>query len=177
MNSHYDSNQPGQYQQGGPVNNGTPHLVGPPPRKRRAGKIVLIVVGVCTLGIIGVVSCTAAMFNGAINAADNAPHVQPTDPEPGPAVPTTKPVEKAPARGVHDGTLFVGKDVLPGTYVTTVPADSLACYWARLKDTDGELGSVIANKLGEPGGQMVLTIKKTDYAVEVRCDGAKWTKR
>ncbi|NUO56012.1 MAG: hypothetical protein HOV78_05075 [Hamadaea sp.] len=149
------------------------------PAKRPASKLVIAVVSFCMLGIVGVVSCTAAMFNGAIgaaNRADSAPQVAPPASEPGPPVPSTKPVEKAPTRGLRDGMLFVGKDVFPGTYSTTVPDGAVGCYWARLKDTDGELESVIANHVAM-AGPISITVKKSDYAVEVRCEGAKWTKR
>jgi hypothetical protein len=152
----------------------------PPPRKRRTGRVVAIVVGLCLLGILTVGSCTALMFDGAIDAtkADSAPHITPPSTPPGPAVPspTTKPGTKkvAPSTVPRDGMLFVGKDVKPGTYRTTVPADSFGCYAARLKDTDGELTSIIANHLYTAGSQAVLTVKATDYAVEVRCDGARW---
>lgn len=153
----------------------------PPPRRpKRPGRVVGIVVGLCLVAIALVGGCTALVFDGAIGAtkADTAPHVQPTASKPGPAVPTptTKPGTKkvAPVTVPRDGTLFVGKDVKAGTYRATVPADALACYTARLKDTDGELDSIISNKIYEAGTQAVLTIKATDYAVEVRCDGAKW---
>lgn len=157
----------------------------PPPRKpKRAGRVVGIVVGFCLVAIALVGGCTALMFDGAIDASkgDSAPHVQPPASEPGPAVPspTTKPGTKpgtkkpAPPTTPRDGMLFVGKDVKPGTYRTTVPADSFGCYAARLKDTDGELTSIITNHLYEAGAQAVLTVKRTDYAIEVRCDGAKW---
>ncbi len=154
----------------------------PPPRRpKRPGRVVGIVVGFCLVAIALIGGCTALVFDGAIGATtgpDSAPHVVPTPSKPGPAVPspTTKPGAKkvTPAPVPRDGVLFVGKDVKAGTYRATVPADSLACYAARLKDTDGELDSIISNKIYEAGTQAVLTIKATDYAVEVRCDGATW---
>lgn len=165
------------YAQGGHIPP-APHVGPPAKRKRRGLRVVVAVVTICTLGIIGVVSCTALMFNGAIDATRD--DVRPVPSEPGPkvpqATPSTKPVEKAPPRGLRDGMLFVGKDVLPGTYSATVPDGSVGCYWARLSDTDGELESVIANHVAM-AGPVSITIKPKDYAVEIRCSGAKWTKR
>lgn len=152
----------------------------PPPRKRRRAGKVLLTIFLAPFAVIAGVGIVLALFSipRAQQAADNAPHVQPTESEPGPAVPspTTKPGAKkvTPAAVPRDGVLFVGKDVKAGTYRTTVPADSIACYAARLKDTDGELDSIISNHLYEPGAQAVLTVKRTDYAIEVRCDGARW---
>jgi len=171
----YGQVPPEHFRQGGPVRE-----LPKPPKRRRTGRVVVLVVVFCLLGIITVGSCTALMFDGAVDAgkADSAPQVKPTESEPGPAVPspTTKPGPKkvAPSTVPRDGVLFVGKDVKPGTYRTTVPADSLACYAARLKDTDGGIDSIISNNLYEPGAQAVLTVKRTDYAIEVRCDGARW---
>lgn len=170
----YGQVPPEHFRPGGPIR----EL--PKPKRRRTGRVVAIVVGFCLLGIVTVGSCTALMFDGAIDATsgDSAPHVQPPVSEPGPAVPspTTKPGTKkvAPSTAPRDGMLFVGKDVKPGTYRTTVPADAIGCYAARLKDTDGGIDSIISNNLFEPNTQAVLTVKRTDYALEVRCGGARW---
>jgi hypothetical protein len=64
---------------------------------------------------------------------------------------------------------LVGTDIKPGTYRSS--ADD-SCYWARLKNTNGDLDSILANS---NGGNQVVTIKKTDKAFEsARC--APWTK-
>lgn len=150
----------------------------PPKPKRRIGRVLLVLCFAPFAVLLGV-GLVMALFSVPLahNAADKAP-VESTRPsaEPGPKVPA-KPVEAAPQLVPHDGTLFVGKDVRPGTYIATVPADSLGCYTARLKDTDDDIDSIISNHIGEPGAQTVLTVKATDYAIEVRCDGAKWTRR
>jgi hypothetical protein len=69
----------------------------------------------------------------------------------------------------EDGVYLVGVDIKPGTYRNGNEAD---CYWARLKNTDGDLDGIIANG---NGGNQVITIKKTDKAFETRYCGA-WTK-
>jgi hypothetical protein len=107
---------------------------------------------------------------------------------PGPAVTVTAPAPAAktvqvpgPARTVtaappgpkaaieEDGTWLVGTDIKPGTYRSSSNAD---CYWARLKNTSGDLAAILANG---NGGNQVVTVKKTDKAFEsARC--APWTK-
>jgi hypothetical protein len=46
------------------------------------------------------------------------------------------------------------------------------CYWARLKNGNGELGDIRANNIGE--GQMILNVQNGDGFVEVR--GCTFTK-
>ena len=58
---------------------------------------------------------------------------------------------------IEDGTWIVGVDLKPGTYRSD-PDDS--CYWARLRDFEGDLDSIIANDL--PSGRAIVTISKSD---------------
>lgn len=85
--------------------------------------------------------------------------------QPAPTQETTEPVET-----INEGTYEVGVDIQPGKYKTK--GDDL-CYWARLKDTDGGLDSIIANHIGD--GAQTVTIKKTDAAFETRGCG-EWKK-
>lgn len=62
-----------------------------------------------------------------------------------------------------DGTYEVGKDIQPGTYVSSTP-DSGNCYWARMKGTSGSLDDIIANN--NSAGQSVVTIAPTDKVFE-----------
>lgn len=80
------------------------------------------------------------------------------------ASPTAAPA--GPANAIpEDGMYLVGKDIKPGTY--KAPA-SENCYWARLKNGDGDLDSIIDNNVSD--GQQVVTIRKADYAFETeRC--------
>lgn len=88
---------------------------------------------------------------------------------PGPVKTVTAPPPGPAVAIAEDGTWLVGKDIKPGTYRST--SDD-TCYWARLKDTDGDLDSILANS---NGGNQVVTIKKSDNAFEsARC--APWTK-
>jgi hypothetical protein len=93
-----------------------------------------------------------------------------------PATPVVTPEQAPPpapaARSIGPGTYLVGRDITPGSYRTTGPTDSLPCYWARLKDTTGDFGTIIAN--GLPQGQTTITIKKGDGAVEFS-GSCEWT--
>jgi hypothetical protein len=58
----------------------------------------------------------------------------------------------------------VPTDVKPGTYHTTVPDDSLACYWHRAKSAEGDVDSILANDNVDSGGHVIVTVAKTDKA-------------
>ena len=68
-----------------------------------------------------------------------------------------------------DGIYLVGTDIKPGTYRNGPEGD---CYWARLRNTNGDLDSIIANN---NGGNQVVTIKRTDKAFETSNCGT-WRK-
>jgi hypothetical protein len=107
--------------------------------------------------------------DSAVSASETIPDTVPKD------TPTpTKPVAKKPAVKAApkvatipgDGTFVVGTEIQPGKYKTAGPSeDSFGmCYWARMKDTDGDFEGIIAN--GNPAGQTTITIKKTDGAFQ-----------
>lgn len=84
---------------------------------------------------------------------------------------TVKPQPKATIGG--DGTYEVGKDVQPGTYVSSAP-DSGNCYWARMSGTSGSFSDIIANN--NSAGQSVVTIAPTDKVFETSgCND--WSRR
>lgn len=55
------------------------------------------------------------------------------------------------------GTYLVRVDVLPGTYVAR---GGSSCYCARLRNSTGELGGIIAN--ANPRGRTIVTIAPSD---------------
>jgi hypothetical protein len=70
--------------------------------------------------------------------------------------------DEAPADEIPgDGTYIVGQDIKPGRYRAS---GGETCYWARLKDTEGGIDSIIANNISP--GQSVVTIKPTDAAFQ-----------
>ncbi|KAA2256729.1 hypothetical protein F0L68_26105 [Solihabitans fulvus] len=96
------------------------------------------------------------------------PHVVTT----APPAPTTA---AGPATEIAPGTYVVGVDIAAGTYRTKGPADSRVpfCYWARLKDTSGNIDAITAN--GNPQGPTTVTVAATDKAFETSgC--STWTK-
>lgn len=74
------------------------------------------------------------------------------------------------ANSLMSGTLEVGKDVKPGTYSTAAGESSFGCYWARLRNFDGEMDSIIANGNVEPGQRGRFTVKKSDKGLELNGD-------
>jgi hypothetical protein len=63
--------------------------------------------------------------------------------------------------GFQDGSLEVGKDVKPGTYVTTAHMNSgrvSDCYWER----SGKNGRIIANDFVTATKKITVTIRKSD---------------
>lgn len=95
------------------------------------------------------------------------------------AAPATQAATKKPAGPASsitsDGTYLVGKDIRSGQWKAQVPADSLGCYWERMKNTDGDFDSILANETVDAGGQAVVTIKATDKAFKT--DGCGTWKR
>ncbi|WBQ05079.1 hypothetical protein [Kribbella sp. CA-293567] len=88
---------------------------------------------------------------------------------PGPVKTVTAPPPGPAAAIDEDGMWLVGTDIKPGTYRSSSEG---SCYWARLKNTNSELDSILANG---NGGNQLVTVKKTDKALEsARC--APWTR-
>lgn len=70
-----------------------------------------------------------------------------------------------PVTAFADGTYQIGAGaglVPPGTYKTTVPADSSNCYWERQKSFGGGVDAIIANGNQGAGEPVIVTIAPTD---------------
>lgn len=63
-----------------------------------------------------------------------------------------------------DGVYLVDEDIAPGEYTGVLVAET--GYWARLKNTDGTVNSVIESRLVT--GPFVVTIIESDRALELR---------
>jgi hypothetical protein len=165
------------------------------PKKRKLGWLKATGVGVVTFFVgVGIGASGGETTTTAAAPGEPGPTVTVTQPaqpgEPAPTVTQTVPGPKVtqtvqvpgpkvtvtakppgPAVGIaDDGTWLVGTDVKPGTYRSSAEGD---CYWARLKNTNGDLDSIIANG---NGGNQVVTIKSTDKAFESSNGCAPWTK-
>ena len=131
----------------------------PAPRRRfPVTGVALIAGGVALLLCLCMAAIGAATGGGNDNPA--APSIVVTT---GDAPATTK---ATPPPGAGAGTYLVGEDIKAGTYRTTVPADEINCYWARLRDLDGSLNSTIDNGNLRTGAKGVVVIKRSDKAVE-----------
>jgi hypothetical protein len=86
------------------------------------------------------------------------------------------PAKPKPATIEGDGTRTVPADVKPGTYITRVPTDSFGCYWARLRNTSGDMNAIIANGNVTAGGVVTVTIARSDRGFETQGCGT-WTHR
>lgn len=70
-----------------------------------------------------------------------------------------------PLTSFGDGTYPVGTgagDVAPGFYRSTGTTEGMPCYWARSKDSTGNVDAIIAD--GYPSGPTTVTIKTSDTA-------------
>ncbi|UQX01481.1 hypothetical protein [Streptomyces sp. RerS4] len=73
---------------------------------------------------------------------------------------SSKPAEEKKQVAIKgSGTFQVGSDVKPGTYRTT-GNKGMGCYWERLKDSSGELESIISND--NVTGASYVTIAASD---------------
>jgi hypothetical protein len=132
----------------------------PPARKPRRNWPWVVGVIVLLIYIIG--------GGGGKNSTSTVTTAEPPAPAAPPAAAAESPAPAAPpadlAPGFGDGTYVVGTDIVPGTYETTGPAAGGigTCSWSRLKDTSGNLGSIIANDV-QPDPTTV-TISKADGA-------------
>lgn len=172
----------GYGQQPGPY--GVPPQAPRPPKKKHTGAKIFSALAVCAVLTVG--GCLAVVSNTAQEFAGDLPNTVPDTAQPTvkgsgdqtqtpkPPKPSPRTKEAVPAFLPKDGTLLVGEDVKPGTYRATAPemlpgAGMANCYWARLRDTDGGLGSIITNQsYTTVGATATLTIKATDQAVEIR---------
>lgn len=117
-----------------------------------AGAVAIVIVGLAT---------TLWIDRGAASAAAEQA------PRPVAATPQRKPVEKAPpvAESINrDGIYLVGREIKTGTYRTDSGPD---CFWARLRNTSREDGSIITAGHLISGPQYV-TLAKGDRAFESR---------
>jgi hypothetical protein len=82
--------------------------------------------------------------------------------------PTTPVPTQPPIPNFADGTHVVGTDIEAGRYIVQANA---GCYWARLRDASGDMGSIIAND--NANGQAVVDIAATDGLFESKRCG-RW---
>jgi hypothetical protein len=69
----------------------------------------------------------------------------------------------AGAERYRDGVYVVGEDIQAGVYDGVVTGE--IGYWARLRATDGSVGSILANHVVR--GPFVVTVNEADRALEL----------
>ena len=74
-----------------------------------------------------------------------------------------------PGQPFGPGMFMIGYEISPGRYV----ASGQGCYWARLRDFSGEIGSLITNDF--VNGQTIVDIAPTDVGFTSSNCGT-WTK-
>jgi hypothetical protein len=121
-----------------------------------AGTVLLLVV----IGVVhhGDNSSTSPATARAPQA--HAPAAPPPD-----LVARQPPPPTGPLTSFGDGTYRVGTaagDVAAGFYRSTGSTEGMPCYWARAKDTTGQIDTIIAD--GYPSGPTTVTIKNSDGA-------------
>lgn len=85
------------------------------------------------------------------------------------------PVKPSVVKITKEGTFIVPNEVKAGTYQTTVPQDSIACYWERLTSLDGSVDSIADNGFAERGQQVIVTVSPNDKYFKTTGCGV-WTK-
>jgi hypothetical protein len=133
---------------------------------------------------LGVVGCVAGIIIAAVGSSGSSPKADiPTVPAGLVASSTGAPSAAAGPKAdiPGDGVFIVPAEIKPGTYRAVVPkpnngAEGLpSCYWARLKDTAGDISSIIANDTAAAGQTLTVTIKPTDKAFQTTGCGP-WVK-
>lgn len=119
------------------------------------------IVGLAVAALVAIGCASAPDADTSTVAPAEAPATNPAPPA------------KPAAKGLTSGTWEVGTEVKPGTYTTTATDH---CYWARLKDFDGDLDAIIANGNLKDGERGRITVKKTDKGLELTGD-CVWTRR
>lgn len=148
----------------------TPPILPPQPPKPHGGTPTWAIVASITGALL--IGCCTGFAIGS--ASDPDPGV---DPKTVTAVTTTHPAftfsdapqpapsptpPAGPTGSMADGTWEVGVDIQPGKYKTVVPATSRNCYWERMRDFSGALGSILDNDNHRPGESVTVVIAATD---------------
>lgn len=153
----------------------------PRPSKGRSHKmlgfaIVFALVAVCILGagVVGVLG--GGGEDATMRRVPPRPAVEQVegDPTQAPETGTAKPKARPAAVVLGTGTYQVAKrtdveadEIAPGLWKISTPEDGHNCYWARLRNFDGELTSVRANGNVAPGKTAIITVKTTDKGLEL----------
>jgi len=112
--------------------------------------------------VLGILILTACLFGAAFGGVFGNLFATTADGGANQLEVTVAPDPADMATRFDDGLWLVGRDIVPGTYQATVPATSGGCTWERAASADGTLSSMLESGAGDPGVQVVVTIKATD---------------
>lgn len=141
-----------------------------PPLHKRYPKAFWTVFGV--VGLLAVVSVGGALSSSPESTATPGASRTTTETQTETATETETETETETATQLAgatgptipgDGSFEVGVDIKPGKYKSPKPGSG-NCYWARLRDEDNSLNSIIDNN--NSSGPSVVTIKRTDKVFE-----------
>lgn len=140
-------------------------------RRRRTNLRILKIFGaviVAFLALITLLGVLGSPSPAPVVVAPPTPTVAPAAPVA--PVPTLPPalVPARPANAFTAGSYDVGTgsgQIAPGRYHTE---GSDSCYFARLRNTDGEVSSIITNAMAF--GPTTINVKSTDAAFEIKGD-------
>ena len=148
-----------------PINSPYPPL---PPRKKPVWPWVLV--GIAVLLFAGCTALVASVGSSIdttagpttvkrVPAETVASFIAPTS-----TLPVAPPTPAGPASKIRkDGTYMVGVDIQSGTWRAT---GGSFCYWERMRNLTGGVGSIIDNSLSD--GQQLVTVLPTDKAFKVQ---------
>lgn len=146
---------------------GPPPQMAPPPKKGIPPIVFVIGVGVAFFLGIGIGAAGGTVDTGATPEVTVTKTVV-AKPKAA-ATKTATAAPAGPATSFGDGSYRVGEEIKAGTYRAPGGGN---CYWERLKDFKGELGSILANE--NPSGPTTVTIKSSDAGFQSHdCGGWK----
>jgi hypothetical protein len=129
---------------------GNPYVPVQARKKRHWPLFVLVLLGLLVL------VCTAGVWLAVLAPPPDKPHAinLPSDS-----------IGSTTVSGLGAGDYAVGKEIKPGTYEGST--DGVNCYWARVKDFDGALDSVITNGNIAPGQNVKVAVKASDKGLSL----------
>lgn len=148
-----------------------PYVTTPAPQRRRTRGYVGILIAL----VSSFLACSGVLIVGGIVGDDDGARFVDSTSAPATVTQVDTSASAVPARsakpGYSAGTWKVPSEVKPGTYVTTVPDEAfIGCYWARVRDFEGGVNSIIANDIVSPGARGRFTVKAGDAGVELTGD-------
>jgi hypothetical protein len=133
---------------------------------KKYNKPLIIVAGI-TVGLLAL--CVVGEVSTLANKTTPAPLqtiVTPTTYGPPPTKSATR--SEAAVKVYTAGDWVVGKEIAPGLYNGTT--DGVGCYWARIRNFNNDLNSIITNGNIAPGQRIKVNVLKGDKGLSLSGD-------